>query len=117
MTGSHKKKWIFLLRIIFTTSSNIKISFALKKKQFPIKLTFALTINKSQGQTIPNVGIYLLEHVFTHDQLYVALSRAQLDRNIKILIERGNVDGEQGIYTQNVVYKEILSDQKILDII
>jgi hypothetical protein len=34
-----------------------------------------MTINKVQGQTMKTVGIYLLEHVFTHGQLYVALSQ------------------------------------------
>jgi hypothetical protein len=46
-----------------------------KRKQFPIKLSYTMTINKTQGQTIPNVDIYLPEPVFYHGQLYVALSR------------------------------------------
>uniref|UniRef100_A0A8R7PYF5 ATP-dependent DNA helicase PIF1 n=1 Tax=Triticum urartu TaxID=4572 RepID=A0A8R7PYF5_TRIUA len=44
-----------------------------------------MTINKSQGQTIPNVGVYLPELVFSHGQLYVALSRATVTSNIKVL--------------------------------
>lgn len=32
-----------------------------------------MTINKAQGQTIPFVGVYLPQNVFSHGQLYVAL--------------------------------------------
>lgn len=44
-----------------------------------------MTINKAQGQTIPTVGVYLPEPVFSHGQLYVALSRATAAKNIKVL--------------------------------
>ena len=44
-----------------------------------------MTVNKSQGQTIPNVGVYLPAPVFSHGQLYVVMSRATLRTNIKIL--------------------------------
>ena len=59
--------------------------FQFKRKQFPIWLSFAMTVNKLQGQTIPNVGVYLSEPVFSHGQLYVAISRATARSNIRIL--------------------------------
>jgi ATP-dependent DNA helicase PIF1 len=44
-----------------------------------------MTVNKSQVQTIPNVGVYLPAPVFSHGQLYVAMSRATIRTNTKIL--------------------------------
>ena len=44
-----------------------------------------MTINKAQGQTIPNVGVYLPESVFSHGQLYIALSRGVSRKSIWVL--------------------------------
>lgn len=83
--GQHAGKRVFLPRIPLCPSDDEIFPFRFKRKQFPIRLSFAMTINKAQGQTIPNVGVYLPDPVFSHGQLYVALSRATARRNIKIL--------------------------------
>jgi ATP-dependent DNA helicase PIF1 len=69
--------------------------FQFKRKQFPIRLSFATTVNKSQGQTIPNVGVYLPAPVFSHGQLYVAMSRATSRTNIKILALPLDADAQE----------------------
>ncbi|KAG6670556.1 hypothetical protein I3843_Q055700, partial [Carya illinoinensis] len=60
--------------------------FPFKRTQFLIRLSFAMTINKSQGQILDFVGIYLPQPVFSHGQLYVALSRAKTVSTVRILI-------------------------------
>ena len=59
------------------------ISFS--RLQLPLRVCYAVTINKSQGQTLSKIGLDLRNDVFTHGQLYVALSRAQKRDSIKCL--------------------------------
>ncbi|OIW04820.1 hypothetical protein TanjilG_08812 [Lupinus angustifolius] len=108
LTGQHAGHRAFLPRIKLKTSDNVGLPFVLIRKQFPVRLSFALTINKAQGQTIPNVGIYLPKHVFGHGQLYVALSRGVSKATTKILIKEGKIQGEEGDFTKNIVFKDIL---------
>jgi len=110
LTGQHVGNFFFLPRIKHKTIESTSLTFVLIRKQFPVKLSFVITINKSQGQTIPNVGIYLPRHVFSHGQLYVALSRGVSQTSTKILI-KGHLEGEEGNFSKNVVYKHILLSQ------
>ena len=77
----------------------------MQRRQFPVILSFAMTINKSQGQSLSQVGIHLSRPVFTHGQLYVALSRVRSMNGLKIYIP-GNAKGKDNC-TMNVVYKEV----------
>ncbi|GFX51010.1 ATP-dependent DNA helicase [Trichonephila clavipes] len=49
--------------------------FEFKRLQFPVRLAFAMTINKAQGQSLQVCGLNLENPCFSHGQLYVACSR------------------------------------------
>ncbi|KAF1858922.1 hypothetical protein Lal_00000742 [Lupinus albus] len=95
LSGQHAEHRAFLPRIKLKTSDNMRLHFVLIRKHFLVRLSFALTINKAQGQTIPNVGIYLPKHVFGHGQLYVVLSRGVSKSTTKILIKEGTIPWEE----------------------
>ncbi|XP_027183825.1 ATP-dependent DNA helicase PIF1-like [Coffea eugenioides] len=107
--GIHTSKHVFISRIPLHSSNDESYPIPFKQTQFPISLCFAMTINKSQGQTLDFVRIYLKEPVFLHRQLYVALSRAKTSANVKILLRPVTVHSTETSYTRNIVYDEILA--------
>jgi len=112
LTGDNEGKSVTLFRVDLIPDDK-NLGFKMVRRQFPIRLAYAMTINKSQGQTVTDtVGIYLPNPVFTHGQLYVAMSRAIKRCNIRLLIH--DIKGLQGkfddakVYTRNIVYHEVL---------
>ncbi|KAM0904045.1 hypothetical protein ACQ4PT_018277 [Festuca glaucescens] len=104
MTGSNIGDVVYIPRICLTTKDP-KWPFTLHRRQFPIRICYAMTINKSQGQTLAAVGLYLKTPVLTHGQFYVAVSRVTSRKSLRILIE--NEDGTCGSETRNIVFSEI----------
>eukprot|EP00798_Chlamydomonas_sp_ICE-L_P007849 gene7849-1055_t len=75
VTGSHAGTSVCIPRIQLHPSDSKQNPIVFTRRQFPIRPAFAMTINKSQGQTFKKIGIYLTAPCFTHGQLYVAMSR------------------------------------------
>ena len=103
LTGSHAGERVFIPRI-FNTPSEDQLAFKFIRRQFPIRLCFSMTINKSQGQSVRYVGLDLRAPVFSHGQFYVGISRVTSVQNIKVIWD----DEEREARTKNIVYSEVL---------
>jgi ATP-dependent DNA helicase PIF1 len=73
--GARHGNLALLPKLTFTPSDTVAAPCEFRRRQFPVRVAFALTINKSQGQTLDHVGVYLRCPIFAHGHLYVALSR------------------------------------------
>ena len=80
--------------------------FEWQRRQFPVRPAFAMTINKSQGQTLRHAGVWLRGEVFTHGQLYVASSRVGDPEHLHFAILPELPNGQ--LMAKNVVYQEVL---------
>ena len=103
LTGHHAGESVLIPRV-YNQPTDDQNAFKFTRKQFPVKLCFSMTINKSQGQSVKHVGLDFRTPVFTHGQFYVAMSRVTSVLNIKVIL--GAEERERK--TKNVVYKEVL---------
>ena len=101
MVGHRKGEIVFIPRIPLYDRSN-DYPWCMVRIQFPVRVCFAMTIHKGQGQSMLRVGVYVDQQMFAHGQLYVAVSRAILASGLKIFVEGGKN------MLKNIVYKEIL---------
>lgn len=74
-----------------------------ERLQFPIRLAFAMTINKSQGQTCERLGLDFEAEPFAHGQLYTSVTRARTPQNIRIFAPDKERTQDGGVKIRNVV--------------
>ncbi|XP_043466344.1 ATP-dependent DNA helicase pif1-like [Leptopilina heterotoma] len=111
ISGKSDGEVVFIPRIDLSPSQDAP-PFKMVRRQFPIRLAYAMTINKSQGQLFDKVGIYLPISAFGHGQVYVGGSRVKSKENLKILAVSSavykNLEYPEKLYVKNIVYHEIL---------
>ena len=89
--------------------------FRMRRTQFPIRLAYCLTYNKSQGQGFEKLLIDLRGAAFAHGQSYVAFTRIYDVDNLRTFGDKNNyimdiIDKDNDIarpLIHNIVYKEL----------
>ena len=105
-TGSNKGCRTLIPRISLTPSDTF-LPFKLRRRQFPIRLSFATTINKAQGQTFNKLGLLQLQSVFSHGKFYGTFSRVRSLACIRVQVveEKRNSKANK---TRNIVFPKVL---------
>ena len=98
LNGKFKGTDVLLPRIPMIPTD---MPFEFKRLQFPVRLAFAMTINKAQGQSLQVFGLDLEIPCFSHGQLYVACSRVGKPSNLFVYTPTGT--------TKNIVYPHALT--------
>ena len=106
-----KNKVLILPRIPMRYGGE-RFPFELTRLQFPLKIAFALTINRAQGLSAVKCGILRPKNVCTHGQIYVAFSRCGNPNNVFVWAEQSQfkdygLDNDKK-YVKNVVYGEVI---------
>ncbi|XP_022160025.1 uncharacterized protein LOC111026279 [Myzus persicae] len=98
LTRCAKGEKIFLPKIpLYPNDFPVKF----RRVQFPIKVCFAMTRNKAQGQTLIYCGVDLENNCFSHGQLYVVFSRVGRPDHLYVYAPQNK--------TLNMVYQEVLT--------
>lgn len=99
LTGSRAGQYEDMPRIVLTKKFDTGTG-KLRRRQFPLVLAYAMTIDKSQGQSLKRIGAYLMTPAFAHGQLYTCISRAIHSRNFTYLLPLDDTT------TKNIVWHE-----------
>ncbi|XP_074363887.1 uncharacterized protein LOC141704554 [Apium graveolens] len=102
ISGQYKGTKHFIPRMELAPTET-RLPFKLCRKQMPIHICYAMTINKAQGQSLEQVVLYLPNG---------AVSRVTSPQGLKLFIDYE--DGNSSYITPNVVYKEIFYNFPIM---
>ena len=97
LNGKYQRETVLIPRIPMIPND---LTFKFKRLQFPLRLAYAMTINKAQGQSFRVCGVNLEKPCFSHGQLYVAFSRVGSPLNLFVFSPGGR--------TKNIVYPKAL---------
>lgn len=104
LNGNKAGEMAFIPRIS-CTSTDGTFPFELSRYQFPVKLCFSMTCNKSQGSTFEMVGVHLAHEAFSHGMLYTSLSRVRCWDGLRVLPTESKKDEGK---VKNIVWKDAL---------
>lgn len=117
MTMEDNPRIVFLPRMRFNFALRYTSSYTLTRVQFPLRLCYAMTINKSQGQSFDTALIDMTMATFSHGHSYVALSRIRHYERIRVMVQPSmtysyhdydaNIMKEMPLIT-NIVYPKVI---------
>ncbi|KAH3731467.1 ATP-dependent DNA helicase pif1 [Pelomyxa schiedti] len=110
VTGQLCGRLFQISRVVFqfvVTKAQAGRGIDVERKQFPLRLAYAVTIHKAQGLTLLQ-GVIDLRHLpFTHGQLYVAMSCFPTAESVCLLCGPDAVH-ERVVLSRNIIFLRLL---------
>jgi len=95
----------------FKFKHKLGFAFSMMRVQFPLRLCYAMTVNKSQSQSFLQAIFDTTVETFSHGQSYVALSRIRYYNTVRLIIKEENLIEKSGIKIAtllNCVYPSVI---------
>ena len=103
-------------KVAITPTYYEQLGATIRRLQFPFRVSYAMAINKSQGLTLIKVGVHLETQVFTHGQLYVALSRVGQPTGVTVFQPMNSASHDnEPIPVRNCVFPGALLQPEMTD--
>jgi hypothetical protein len=113
--GDNEGQTVRIPRITFKFRMPYGKSYQLTRRQFPLRLAYAMTYNNSQSQTLSKVLLDITSPPFSHGQLYLALSCVRDYNNIRFYVTEHQLMQSNISFTgfmptvNNIVYEDVLA--------
>ena len=112
--GSDTEETVLIPRMRFKFRTKYGNSFKMTRTQFPLRLAYSMTYNKSQSQTLQRVLLDVTSQPFCHGHLYVALSRVRSFKDICMYVKENQLhvkplSSEFMPVVTNVLYTRVLA--------
>lgn len=105
LTGPNRGRTEYIHRINIEHGVNKRSPLKFRRLQFPVRVCFAMTVNKAQGQSLKRMGLNLeMQQCFSHGHVYVAMSRVSRMSGIRVYSPTSSAPNR----ILNIVYKPIL---------
>ena len=105
------KRFIWVPRMRYKFKYKFTHAYNIIRAQLPFKLCYAMTVNKSQGQSY-EMGLFdTTGETFSHGQTYVALSRIRYYNTIRLIVsDKSVIENDIGKYPMllNCVYPSVI---------
>ena len=108
--GANDDEPLLVIPQVIHLTKNDEFPFIMRCVQFPVKLAYVMTFQRAQGQSLDKCGFFLNRSVWTHGQLYVAMSRWGLCQGSKFMQIKQNF--KNSISHQTITIHTMLCIQK-----
>jgi hypothetical protein len=96
-----------IFRVLFRIRLR-NIGVTIIRRQFPLRVAYAMTVHKCQGMTLTHVSLDVRRQPFSHGILYVACGRVKNAKSLLVLVADSSYIRQNQALAANIVWHDLL---------